>query len=156
MWGQGLGEMGRPYQDMADTLWNSYMTAQRVVSAPMFTKEKSLGQKTNGQQVFNYRPFGIEEVTAGTNNNGFDILKIINTQDVTGNLQAIQNLEAKFDKEMGLNAYTSGGNSGVERSAQGVREKKAVTENKIACYLDNINLFISDLAEKCALLMKAH
>ncbi len=155
-WGQGLGEMGRPYQDGADTLWNTYLTSQRIIAAPMFTKEKNLAQKSNGQQTFSYRPFGIEEVQAGANNNGFDILRIIDPNAVTANLQAIQTLEAKFDKEMGLNAYTSGGNAGVERSAKGVTEKKAVTENKIACYLDNINIFLSDIAEKCALLMKAH
>lgn len=152
----GLGDFGRPYQDMADTLWNAYMTSQRVLSAPMFTREKPMSQKSNGEQTFTYRPFGIVEVTTGQANAGIDILKIINPADVQGNMAAIQQIEAKFDKEMGLNSYTGGGNAGVERSAKGVTEKKNVTENKIACYLDNINLFLSDLAEKCALLMKAH
>ncbi len=143
-----IGWMGRWYQSSVDTLYNSYLNSVKILTNPQFTQEETL--TWNNSKTFNYVPWWIIPKSSGAYT--LERIELVKATDTQNNLQAIQTIEWKFSSDLWLNPYVTGQSWWIERSAEWVRQRKLWTDNKVAKFLDNVNIFFSEAVEKMALL----
>lgn len=148
VFGRGIGWMGRWYQSTADTLYNCYLNAIKISTNPQFVQDETLNWLD--RKVHNYVPRWI--ISRNSWANTLEKLNLINTWDTQYNLQAIQTIENKFAADLWLNPYVTGQSGWIERSAEWVKQRKLGTDNKVSKFLENINMFFTQAAEKMAIL----
>lgn len=149
--GIGIWQMGRWYQKNCDTLYNGMITANKISVWPMFSMEQD---PMNKMEFFNYRPFWIIENSIWMES--LEKIELVDRRAVQQNMDAIRVIETKFNDDLWLNPYITWAAWGIERSAEWVRQRKAWSNNKTSEFVDNIDDFYSDVAEKMVLLWKVY
>lgn len=148
VFGRWIWRMWRWYQSSVDTLYNSYLNSIKILTNPQFVQEETL--TNNWPRVHNYIPRWVIPKSSWAYT--LERLELVKASDTQNNLQAIQTIEAKFASDLWLNPYVTWASGWIERSAEWVRQRKLWTDNKVAKFLDNINIFVSEAVEKMALL----
>lgn len=138
--GRWIYEDAKSYQKACDTLYNTWLTASLIASAPMFTMAKDFN---NPMDHIHYEPFKI--ITMSQWIASLDRLNIIDYQALQQNLWQLNEITNKFYNSYGLNQYVTGWQGGIEKSAKWVAQRTAWTTNKFLKTIRALNDFASDI-----------
>lgn len=140
-----LGQKLRWFQQSVDIIYNLYMDAVKIDSAPMF---KQMGW-TNKEKVFYYEPWAIRPDTG----QDLEQIKLVDLTSIQSALWAINQIQADADRTAGLSDYTSGWDSwGIERSYWWAMLKAQTLKNRLKPLVDSINRFLTNVIRKCAVM----
>lgn len=155
MW-MGIGELWALAQAKSDIAENTKITAQYINANPMFIKEMeyALNKNNDPQTTFQYEPRSIIEWNDKPNL-WFDVLRIIDVNVIPLMTKEKRDIESAFFAMIWLNAYVEWWGGAVEQSSGAANLKASASNNKIGIYVDNLSIALSDIYEKCALMMKA-
>lgn len=143
---QWISQLVRPHQKQADTVSNLWVDNLVMALAPMFEIDKQIWKN---QKTFTMYPWKIVERSMTWQ--GIDKINIWDASLSQRSIQATQQIQWYADRWLWL---TWGGK--IERVKDWVLERKAEADNKNAMFIDNLNIFISDIAMKASLLTKVH
>ena len=135
----------RWFQQSIDLIYNLYMDAVKINSAPMF---KQMGG-TNKEKVFYYEPRAIRPDTW----QDLESMKLVDMGSIQSALGAINQIQSDSDRTAWLSDYTSGWESGgIERSYGGAMLKAQSLKNRLKPLIDSINRFLTNVIRKCAVM----
>jgi len=152
----GLWDMWASYQAEADRLQETKMIAINMLGNPMFSKETEIWRNKNNSQVFSYKARWFIEAAPWQSNAWISPVRVIEPSQIAALSSELDRVETKFNAKVWLNPYTEGGTWGIERSSKWASLKYEASSNKIVSLVNNISSSLSNAAEKCVLLIKAH
>ena len=153
-YGIGIGELGASYQAKADKAEMTKSVTQVVVSNPTIIKNETLApwRKQDPQSTFQFRAWSMIQGN-DTANNGYDILRLIDPNVIPLMSNEIANIEQKFFALIGLNSLIEWWAWPVEQTRAWVEAKS--NSAKLWIYVTNLTEALSEVYEKCSMLMKA-
>ncbi len=151
----GIGELWASYQNRADRAEMTKMVTQSVVANPTIIETQNLKpwQKQEPKKMFKWEWRSIIPWN-DTANNWYDILRLIDPNVIPLMSDELNRIEQRFFALIGLNNLIEWWAWPVEQTSAWVTAKS--NSAKLWVYITNLSESLSEVYEKCALLMKAH